>query len=28
MDKFRSALANAKSGQEIFDIIVQQENAL
>jgi fructose-specific phosphotransferase system IIA component len=28
MDKFRSALAAAKSSQEIFDIIVQQENAL
>jgi fructose-specific phosphotransferase system IIA component len=28
MDKFRVALANAKSSQEIFDIIVQQENAL
>src|SRR5687768_18499628 len=28
VDKFRSALAAAKSAQEIFDIIVQQENAL
>ena len=28
MDKFRTALAAAKSSQEIFDIIVQQENAL
>src|SRR3954447_9361259 len=28
MDKFRSALAAAKSSQEIFDIIVQQENSL
>jgi fructose-specific phosphotransferase system IIA component len=28
MDKFRQALATAKSAQEIFDIIVQQENAL
>ena len=28
MDKFRSALAAAKTSQEIFDIIVQQENAL
>ncbi len=28
MDKFRQALATAKTSQEIFDIIVQQENAL
>jgi fructose-specific phosphotransferase system IIA component len=28
IDKFRMALAAAKSSQEIFDIIVQQENSL
>src|ERR1700753_3100395 len=28
MDKFRLALAAAKTSQEIFDIIVQQENAM
>lgn len=28
MDKFRLALAAAKTSQEIFDIIVQQENSL
>jgi len=28
MDKFRQALATAKTSQEIFDIIVQQENSL
>jgi len=28
IDKFRQALATAKSGQEIFDIIVQQEATL
>ena len=28
MDKFRLALAGAKTSQEIFDIIVQQENSL
>jgi fructose-specific phosphotransferase system IIA component len=28
IDKFRQALAGAKSAQEIYDIIVQQENAL
>src|SRR3982750_4068542 len=28
IDKFRQALAGAKTPQEIFDIIVQQENAL
>jgi fructose-specific phosphotransferase system IIA component len=28
IDKFRQALAAAKSSQEIFDIIVQQENSL
>jgi fructose-specific phosphotransferase system IIA component len=28
IDKFRQALNNAKSPQEIFDVIVQQENAL
>jgi fructose-specific phosphotransferase system IIA component len=27
-DKFRQALAQAKSAQEIYDVIVQQENAL
>jgi mannitol/fructose-specific phosphotransferase system IIA component (Ntr-type) len=28
IDKFRMALANAKTNQEIYDAIVQQENAL
>src|SRR5256885_9013416 len=28
IDKFRQALANAKTSQEIYDAIVQQENAL
>ena len=28
MDKFRAALANAKTGQEMWDIISQQENQL
>jgi fructose-specific phosphotransferase system IIA component len=28
IDKFRQALAQAKTAQEIFDVIVQQENAL
>ena len=28
IDKFRTSLAGAKTGQEVFDIIVQQENAL
>jgi len=28
MDKFRAALANAKTGQEMWDIINQQENQL
>ncbi len=28
IDKFRQALANAKTSQEVFDAIVQQENAL
>ena len=28
IDRFRQALANAKSAQEIYDAIVQQENAL
>jgi hypothetical protein len=28
IDKFRQALAVAKTPQEIFDVIVQQENAL
>jgi len=27
-EKFRQALAQAKSGQEIYDVIVQQDNAL
>ncbi|HEY7120012.1 MAG TPA: PTS sugar transporter subunit IIA [Tepidisphaeraceae bacterium] len=28
IDKFRQAVANAKTPQELFDLIVQQENAL
>jgi mannitol/fructose-specific phosphotransferase system IIA component (Ntr-type) len=28
MDKFRQALNQAKTAQEMFDIIVQQENQL
>lgn len=28
IDKFRAGLAAAKTGQEVFDIIVQQENSL
>ncbi len=28
IDKFRLALAQAKTSQEIYDVIVQQENAL
>lgn len=28
IDKFRQAVANAKTSQELFDLIVQQENAL
>jgi mannitol/fructose-specific phosphotransferase system IIA component (Ntr-type) len=28
IDKFRQALAGAKSTQELFDVIQQQENAL
>ena len=28
IDKFRVALGQAKTSQEIYDVIVQQENAL
>jgi hypothetical protein len=28
IDKFRQAVAGAKTAQELYDLIVQQENAL